>query len=103
MLSVTGLPGPTGAAALAGRCGTIYAATDLQPSHAARAYTQALPRSRRVVQALGQTGQPLALVTGSSPRARLARRGAVKHRIEAQGGNQAHLTCRQACPSSTTL
>ena len=45
------------------------------------------------MQALGQTGQPLALVTGSPPRARLARRRRfVKHRIKAQGGNQAHLT-----------
>ena len=53
-------------------------ATDLQASHAAivPAHTQALPRSRRVVQALGQTGQPLALVTGSPPRARLASGGA---------------------------
>ena len=43
--------------------------------------------------------QPLALVTGSSPCARLARRWRfVKHRIKAQGGNQAHLTLPAGMP-----
>ena len=51
------------------------------------------------MQALGQTGQPLALVPWSSPCARLARRRRfVKHRIEAQGGNQAHLTLPAGMP-----
>ena len=56
------------------------------------------------MQALGQTGQPLALVTGSSPRARLARRRRfMENRIEAQGGNQAHLTLPAGMPELDAL
>ena len=45
------------------------------------------------MQALGQTGQSSALEARASPRARLARRRRfVKHRIKAQGSNQAHPT-----------
>ena len=93
MLSVTGT-GPTGAAALAGRCGTIV--------RAGPATVASYQRTRRHCQGVAASCRRSASWAAACPcdgvvPACPAGEAAAK-RIEAQGGNQAHLTLPAGMP-----